>query len=82
MPEAYQAIREAFDSLTNPDAKSIELYAAVMGLFSERFAWNARRDLGADVALDDLADEAALDALAKYFWAHRHDGAEADGPAT
>jgi hypothetical protein len=80
LPEAAQAIREAFQSLTNPDAKSTELYAAVLGLFAERFAWHARRELDADVALDDLADEAALDALAAFLWATRHGGAVTQGP--
>ena len=37
----------------------------------ERFAWNGPRDLHADIALDDLSDEATLDVLAEFLWACR-----------
>jgi hypothetical protein len=46
----------------------------------ERFAWHGPRDLAADVALDELTDDAALDALAEYLWATRRAGTATDGP--
>jgi hypothetical protein len=66
--------------LTDPDADATELGVGVVRLFAERFAWHARRDLGADVALDTLDDDAALDALAEFLWAVRQQGMEPESP--
>jgi hypothetical protein len=52
----------------------------VLRLAVERFAWHGQRDLAADVAVDDLADDAALEALAEYLWAGRHAATVAGGP--
>ncbi len=51
LPEAQQVICDAFRSSTNSDADQTELDVAVLRLFLERFAWHARRELGADVVL-------------------------------
>jgi hypothetical protein len=71
LPEARQVIRDAFRSLADPGADPTELCVTVLRLSAERFAWSGPRDLDADVALDDLADDTALDALAEYLWATR-----------
>jgi hypothetical protein len=71
LPEAREALRDAFRSLTEPNADPTGLWRRVVRLSVERFAWHGRRDLDADVAVDDLIDEAALDALAEYLWASR-----------
>jgi hypothetical protein len=80
LPDAGEAIREAFQSLHDPDAGPSELCMAVLRLFVERFAWHGRRDLDADVTLDDLTDDAALGALAEYLWTTRHTGTETASP--
>ena len=81
LPEARQAIRDAFRSLANPGTDPTELCVTVLRLAVECFAWHGPRDLNADIALDQLADEdAALDALAEYLWAFRHTGPVAEGP--
>jgi hypothetical protein len=80
--EVLQAIQQDLQTLHRPDANPGELYTAVLRIFVERFAWHGRHDLDADVTLDELTDDAALDALAEYLWANRHAGAEADGHAT
>jgi hypothetical protein len=80
LPEARQAIRDAFLSLHDPQADPTELCVAVLRLSVERFAWHGRRDLGADMALDDLTEDAALDALAEYLWASRHAGPGTKSP--
>jgi len=72
LPPARQAIHEAFRTLHDPDANPRELCISVLRLTLERFAWNGPRDLNADIALDDLSDEAALDVLAEFLWACRH----------
>ena len=72
LPSADQALRDAFRALLDPDANSTELGIQVLRLSLERFAWNGPRDLNADIALDELSDEAALDALAQFLWTNRH----------
>jgi len=73
LPEAGQAILSAFSLLAlKPETESQhpdELARKVVALFAGRFAWHARRDLDADVVLDDHFDEDALvDALAELLW--------------
>jgi hypothetical protein len=80
LPDAQQAIRDAFSSINDPDADPTDRCVAVMSLSVERFAWHGPRDLAADVALDDLSPDAALDALAAYLWANRHAGPAVAGP--
>jgi hypothetical protein len=80
LPEARHDLDQAFQSVDNPNAEPRELCLSVLRLAIERMAWHGRRDLGADVALDDLIDDAALDALAEFFWASRHAGAVTRGP--
>jgi hypothetical protein len=80
LPEARQAILDAFQSLHDPKADPAELCVTVIRHSVERFAWNGRRDLNADVALDDLTgDDGALDALAEFLWASRHFTNTTDG---
>jgi hypothetical protein len=80
LPEARQAIRDAFQALAKPDADPTEFCEAVIRLSVQRFAWCGPYDLAANVGLDDLTDDAALDALAEYLWATRHIGQTAGRP--
>jgi hypothetical protein len=72
LPPAEKAISDAFDALADANANPTELCIAVMRLLLERFAWNGPGQLNADIALDELSDEAALDVLAQFLWTHRH----------
>ena len=72
LPSARQAIRDAFHALQDPGADPRDFCVHVLRLSLERFAWNGPRDLHADIALDDLSDDAALDVLAEFLWASRH----------
>ncbi len=80
LPDAAGAIRDAFMSLVNPNADPTPLWQTVLRISVERFAWHGRRDLDADVALGDLIDDAALDALAEHLWAFRHAGTATGSP--
>ena len=71
LPAAHEAIHAAVGSLTDPNADPTPLSRSVLALSVERFAWNGPCELGADVALDDNLEEAALDALAEYLWTCR-----------
>jgi hypothetical protein len=72
LPSARQALHAAFHALHHPDADPSPFCIQVLRLSLERFAWNGPRDLHADIALDDLSDDAALDVLAELLWACRH----------
>jgi hypothetical protein len=72
LPEADRTIQDAFLSLTDPAAVSTELLLTVLRLSVERLAWGGPSDLAADVALDELTDDGALDLLAEFLWASRH----------
>jgi hypothetical protein len=71
LPPARQAIRDAFHALHDPNANPSAFCVSVLRLSLERFAWNGPRDLQADIALDDLNEDAALDVLAEFLWASR-----------
>jgi hypothetical protein len=79
VPEGKEAIRDAFRSLAAPKADPTGLCVNVLRLSIERFAWTGQRDLHADMALDDITDDAALDALAEFLWASRHIGSVTGG---
>lgn len=77
LPSAEQAIIAAFgllDGASEAEAQHpVELARKVVALFADRLAWLGRRDLDADVVLDDHVDEDALvDALAELLWDARH----------
>ena len=78
--KARDVIRDAFLSLDDADADPTALSRTVLRLSVERFAWNGPGELGAEVALDDALEDAALDALAKYLWACRPPVPTTPGP--
>jgi hypothetical protein len=80
LPDAWQAIRDAVHSLQDREADPTPLCVAILRLSVDRFAWHGLRDLGGDVTVDDLTDDAALDSLAEFLWATRRDGAVTDCP--
>ena len=73
LPSATDAFADALASLLDPGVDPTSLCDAVLDLCLERFAWNGRPLLGADVLLDNLRDPTALDALAEFLWASRHE---------
>jgi hypothetical protein len=86
LPPAHQALLDALRSLNSgadDEARGTHhLSRRVVALFAERLAWHGRRELDADVALDELDDEAMLEALAEFLWASRQAGrAPSDAPA-
>ena len=72
LPPARQALADAFAALADVNANPTELCVAVRRLSVERLAWNGLRHWNADIALDDLRDDQALDVLAEFLWANRH----------
>jgi hypothetical protein len=79
LPDAGRAIKAAVQSLTDPGTARTALCESVVRLSLDRFAWHGRRDLEADVALDEMIDDDALDALAEFLWASRHFTNTTDG---
>lgn len=78
LPAALDAIRRAFAEapgylLRDPTAPAPypPLFRAVLRLTADRLAWAGRRDLGADVVLGDPDEDALIEALAAFLWAHR-----------
>ena len=80
LPDARQAIKDAFRSLAEPNLDARKIGVRILYLLAERFAWHAPAALGADVVLDDLGGDAALEALAEFLWAARHGPALPGGP--
>ena len=82
LPPAEQALHDAFRGLVESaganGAADRDLARRVVALFAGRLAWHGRPELDADVALDDLDEDAMLDTLAAFLWARRHAGR---GPA-
>ena len=78
--KARDVIQDAFLSLDDADADPTALSRTVLRLSVERFAWNGPGELGAEVALDDALEDAALDALAAYLWACRPPVPTTPGP--
>lgn len=73
LPSADTAVRDTILALTDPAAaERIDPVPRQVFLLSvERFAWNARAELDADVTLGDVAEDTVLEALADFLWAHR-----------
>jgi len=75
LPSAQQALRDVFQaSSTSPGpaaAPHERLVYRIVVLFAERFAWNARVELDADIALDEADEEQLLEGLADFLWDHR-----------
>jgi hypothetical protein len=80
LPPAREVIQDAFRSLDGPDAGPPEVCVTVLRLSLELFAWDRLHDLDADVALDYLTEDVALDVLAEYLWASRHAGPGTQSP--
>jgi hypothetical protein len=73
LPPSSQAIRDAFRHLDGSGPLEMTLAYRVLVLFAERFAWSAREELDAQVALGEADEDALLEALADFLWEHRPD---------
>jgi hypothetical protein len=73
LPGARAALLNAVESLADlsGDKQGEEALERVLALFLERFAWSGQLLLNADVSLDLIEDDAALDAVAELLWRHR-----------
>jgi hypothetical protein len=78
LPSAGAALVHLLHALesvsTAGDARAVSgrLAREVFDLAVTRFAWAARPDLGADIELAPGDDDAMVEALAQFLWAHRH----------
>jgi hypothetical protein len=72
LPEAREAIRGVLLAVRHSGSDATECCLGVLRLSVERFAWSRGDASAGDVAVDDLTDDAALDALAEYLWAACH----------
>src|SRR3954451_7437938 len=76
LPPGRQALRDVFRAATgqaDPEAagRARTLPYRVLTLFVERFAWAGRPELGADLTLGPADEDALLEGLADFLWAHR-----------
>jgi len=74
LPSAQEAVRAAFLAVSAQSNAPISttgmLAYRVMTLFIERFAWNARKELDAQVTLEEADEDRILEELADYLWEH------------
>jgi len=75
LPPARIALWDVCRTLgKQPDPAAVPpgaLASRVLAVFVERFAWNARAELNAEVVLAEGDEEQVLEALADYLWEHR-----------
>jgi len=73
LPAARDALADVFRAVTDPEAAARiqDLPSRVLALSVERFAWNAGPELGVEVSLGEAEEDALLEALADFLWAHR-----------
>lgn len=72
LPDAQQAICDAFELLDEPNADATSFCIAVMRLSVEHFASSTLAEIGADVAIEAADRDVLLDALADFLWKHSH----------
>jgi hypothetical protein len=80
LPDARQALQDAFRHFTEPEINPTVFCCSVIRLSCDSFAWHARRDFNADVAIDEMMDDDALDVVAKFLWSSRRSATAPDGP--
>ncbi len=76
LPPARQVLDEVFRTAIGnaaPEAaeRTRNVASRVAAFFVERFAWNGRAELGADLTLGPADEDALLDGLADFLWANR-----------
>jgi hypothetical protein len=73
LPAAREALWDVFRAVADLEAagRIKGLKARVLSVSVERFAWNARPELGVDVTLGEAEEDAVLEALADFLWDHR-----------
>jgi hypothetical protein len=77
LPPARQALTEVFlawkhpPTQTEPAVVPGSLAYRVCQAFVDHFAWSGRDELDADVTLGEADEDAVLEALADFLWAHR-----------
>jgi hypothetical protein len=80
LPSADEALRQVFQSVASPEPVEAKVRAAdqlaarVFTVFVERLAWNGRAYLDADLELGGVDEDALVEAVASFLWAHRHTG--------
>jgi hypothetical protein len=72
LPRWEEALKYAFGLLRGDHDPGPQLFERVSLLFVYRFAWHARREWRATVAVGSFDDEASLDAVALFLWKTRH----------
>lgn len=76
LPTGREALVDVFRAATDADAaaRSTQLATRVVALFIDRFAWIGRSELRADLVLGSLSEDALVNAMAEFLWAHRNRG--------
>jgi len=67
-----QEVFRRINSDDEPASGEQPLSMLVVKLFIDRFAWHAKIEWRADVVLDFLDEDAAVEAIAEFLWRNRH----------
>lgn len=74
LPSGQQVLDHVFNvaplPASAPDKEKLDAKVGLLAL--AHFAWQARRQVGATVALDLLVEDSALETVAEFLWTHRH----------
>jgi hypothetical protein len=76
LPTAEQLLCDILESVTgvrsSPSTLPLgTLTCRVVALFAERFSWHGRKELAADVIVDEADEEDILETLADFLWKNR-----------
>jgi hypothetical protein len=82
LPSAREALLDVFRAVSDPEARAraCQLAPRIVALFIQHFAWAGRIELDADVLLDPVDEDMALEALADFLWDQRHLGQRQENP--
>jgi len=83
LPTSKDAAENLTEQVTNGlrqlySANNAPLSRWILQVWLDKFGWDARAILHADVVVGEVDEDGLVEALARLLWEHRHDQANTD----